>query len=185
MDNRLLLEGGLAASFAGMSAQKAGRLGAFNTTEALLSLEKAAIDQGRRVRLAPYGDYREYVGESRPKTFDDISSDPAVVAFLESAYRRPEDVDFYIGLFAEDPVKNSPLPPLLLHMVAVDAFSQALTNPLLSKHVMNDPQATFSTEGWEAIQRTGSLRDLVDRNAPGGAGKERISMTQKGWKYDW
>jgi prostaglandin-endoperoxide synthase 2 len=185
MDNRLLIDAGLAESFAGMSAQRAGRLGPFNTTEHLVPLEKAAIDQGRRVRLAPYGDYRDYVGESRPTDFSDISKDPAVVDFLASTYERPSDVDFYIGLFAEDAVKNSPLPSLLLSMVAIDAFSQALTNPLLSKHVLRDKAGTFSKEGWDAIERTGSLRDIVDRNAPGGAGTARISMTRKGWTYAW
>jgi prostaglandin-endoperoxide synthase 2 len=185
MDNRLVIAGGLANSFADMSAQPAGRLGAFNTTEHLLPLEQAAIDQGRLVRLASYSDYRAYVGESRPREFSDISSDPAVVTFLESTYRSPNDVDFYVGLFAEDRVKNSPLPSLLLSMVAVDAFSQALTNPLLSKHVLSNRQATFSTEGCEAIDRTSSLRDILDRNCPGGAGDRRISMTQDGWTYAW
>jgi prostaglandin-endoperoxide synthase 2 len=185
MDNRPLVAGGLARSFTGMSAQRAGRLGSFNTTQHLLALEKAAIDQGRRVRLAPYADYRDYVGKSRPEDFGDISSDPAVVDFLASCYRRPDDVEFYIGLFAEDTVDGSPLPSLLLSMVAIDAFSQALTNPLLSKHVLRDKAATFSTVGWEAIEATGSLRDLLDRNCPGGVGKARVSMTREGWRLAW
>ncbi|MCA1707424.1 MAG: heme peroxidase [Actinobacteria bacterium] len=185
MDNRQLIAGGLCKSFVSMSSQRAGRLGPFNTTESLLQLEVAAVDQGRRVRLASYADYREFVGMSRPKEFTDISSDSAVVRFLESSYRHPDDVDFYIGLFAEDRVKNSPLPPLLLSMVAVDAFSQALTNPLLSKHVLKDKVATFSREGWEAIEGTSSLRDILDRNCPGGVGANRISMTQEGWAYAW
>lgn len=181
MDNRLLLAGGLAGGFADMSAQPAGRLGPFNTPEALLAVERNAIEQGRRVRLAPYADYCVYVGRSRPETFADISGDPAVVEFLSKAYKKPADVDFYIGLFAEDQVPNSPLPPLLLNMVAVDAFSQALTNPLLSKHVFRE--STFSSPGWKALNETGSLRDIVDRNSPGGAGTRPIGMTRKGWKF--
>lgn len=181
MDNRLLLAGGLAGGFADMSAQRAGRLGPFNTPEALLAVEKNAIDQGRRVRLAPYADYCDYVGRPRPAQFSDISSDPAVVEFLSEAYESPADVDFYIGLFAEDQVPNSPLPSLLLSMVAVDAFSQALTNPLLSKHVFRE--STFSAPGWDAINSTGSLRDIVDRNCPDGAGNRAISMTRPGWTF--
>jgi prostaglandin-endoperoxide synthase 2 len=185
MDNRHLVAAGLAAGFVGIGSQRAGRLGPFNTTEHLLALEKAAIDQGRRIRLAPYADYRAYVGESRPQSFSDISSNPAVVDFLESLYKRPDQVDFYIGLFAEDPVENSPLPPLLLSMVAVDAFSQALTNPLLSKHVLRDKAATFSATGWEAVERTSSIRDMVDRNCAGGLGRARVSMTREGWRPAW
>ena len=183
MDNRLLIGAGLAGAFADMSGQRAGRLGAFNTPEALLGVERNAIDQGRRVRLAPYADYCEYVGRARPKSFSGISGDPAVVEFLATAYKSPADVDFYIGLFAEDQAANSPLPPLLLAMVAVDAFSQALTNPLLSKHVFKE--STFSEPGWEAIKETKRLRDIVDRNSPGGAGDRPISLTQPDWKFAW
>jgi prostaglandin-endoperoxide synthase 2 len=68
-------------------------------------------------------------------------------------------------------------------MVAVDAFSQALTNPLLSEHVFN--AATFTPEGMATIEQTGSLAEMVARNAPGGAGGGRISMTQQGWTYPW
>ena len=104
-----------------------------------------------------------------------------MIEFLQANHSSPEDVDFYIGLFAEDTVKNSPLPPLLLRMVAVDAFSQALTNPLLSEHVFNPN--TFSKIGWDIIQSTDSLSDILDRNSPNGVGNARIDMTLSGWKY--
>ena len=90
-------------------------------------------------------------------------------------------MDFYIGLFAEDTVKNSPLPPLLLRMVAVDAFSQAFTNPLLSEHVFK-PE-TFSALGWDTINSTGFLRDVLMRNSPQGIGTTRIGMTLSSWRY--
>jgi len=104
-----------------------------------------------------------------------------VVDFLAAHYASPEDVDFYIGLFAEDTVRNSPLPPLILRMVAVDAFSQAFTNPLLSQSVFK-PE-TFSEIGWDAIRSTQTLRDLVDRNSPQGVGDSRISMTLSSWTH--
>jgi prostaglandin-endoperoxide synthase 2 len=181
MNNRLLLDGGLLNAFADMSSQTAGKLGAFNTSDALLHLEKDAIKQGRLCELASYSDYREYVSLKRPKDFTDISSNPRVISFLKSAYQKVDDVDFYVGLFAEDTVKNSPLPPLLLRLVAVDAFSQALTNPLLSEHVFK-PE-TFSKPGWEAISETKSLRDILDRNIPAPDKNARISMTLDNWKY--
>jgi prostaglandin-endoperoxide synthase 2 len=181
MNNRLLIEGGLFNAFADMSSQTAGKLGAFNTADALLHLEQDAIKQGRLCELASYGDYREYVSLSRPKNFTDVSSDQRVVDFLKRAYKNVDDIDFYVGLFAEETVKNSPLPPLLLRLVAVDAFSQALTNPLLSEHVFK-PE-TFSKPGWEAISTTKSLRDVLNRNVPVANGTARISMTLENWKY--
>ena len=47
-------------------------------------------------------------------------------------------------------------------MVASDAFTQALTNPLLSKHVFN--AGTFTKYGLKLIQNTKTIRHLVDRN---------------------
>jgi prostaglandin-endoperoxide synthase 2 len=126
-------------------------------------------------------DYREYVHLPPPRKFEDISTDQRVVELLRAAYNNKlENVEFYVGLFAEDPVRNSPLLPLILRMVAVDAFSQALTNPLLSKSVFNSK--TFSPLGWEVIANTGSLRDILDRNTPEGVGKARIGMTLPNWR---
>lgn len=181
MNNRLLIDGGLRRAFTDMSSQRAARLGPFNTAEFLWEIETRAIDQGRLADLAPYTDYRDYVSLSRPRDFSDISEDSRVVDFLRKTYQRVEDIDFYVGLFAEDLVEDSPLPPLMLRMVAVDAFSQALTNPLLSKHVYNED--TFSITGWKAIHSTGSLQDILDRNAGfDPLANLYIGMTLPGWK---
>jgi len=182
-DNRLLIGGGLAQGFIDMSAQSACAIGLFNTPEALLDVELRSIIQGRVIDLASYADYRVYAGMSRPTSFADISSNPAVVEGLAAAYASPDDVDFYVGLFAEDRVANAPLPELLLRMVAVDAFSQALTNPLLSEHVFT--YRTFSDYGWEQIQTTHSLRDLVVRNATLPSPDAFIGMTRRDWSYVW
>ena len=175
-----LIHAGLADAFAGVSAQKAARLGAFNTAAALVPIERQAVEQGRRVRLASYAAYREYMNMSPPRTFGDISKNPRVVDFLSDVYESPADVEFYIGLFAEDPGKNTSLPPLILAMVAVDAFSQALTNPLLSEHVFNE--RTFSPTGWAAISQKNTIAAIVRRNTPEGAVGGPITMTQPGWK---
>lgn len=177
-----LIDSGLLQSFADMSAQAAGELGAFNTATDILPVEDAAIRQDRLCRLQSYGEYREYVGLSAPRRFEDVSSNPDIVTFLRSAYDTPKDIEYYIGMFAEDRVKNSPLPPLILKMVAIDAFSQALTNPLLSEHVYKE--STFTKFGWETIAATGSLGDIVRRNVEGGDGSRFIGMTQPSWKQE-
>jgi prostaglandin-endoperoxide synthase 2 len=181
MNNRLLLDAGLRRAFTGISGQRAGRLGPFNTPERLLDLETRAIGQGRLLDLAPYTDYREYVSLPRPQDFDDVSKDPRVVDFLGNTYGRVEDIEFYVGLFAEDLVPDSPLPPLILRMVGVDAFSQALTNPLLSKYVYKEE--TFSAAGWKAINSTARLKDIVDRNTRFNPLSDlHIGLTLPDWK---
>lgn len=178
MDNRFLVAAGLVQAFRDISTQQAGRLGAHNTTPSLLSVEQGAIEHGRIARLAPYVDYKAYMHKRgrRPQQFTDVSSDPSVVDFLQSTYASVDDIEFYVGLFAEDPDPNSPLPTLLGEMVAVDAFSQALTNPLLSKHVMANKIDAFSAPGWEAIAATSSMRDILQRNTPPGTDLTNVSM---------
>jgi prostaglandin-endoperoxide synthase 2 len=183
MRNDLLLDGGLVQAFSEFGSETAGRLGVQNTADALLDIEMAAVNQGRLCNVAPYSDYREYVQLKRPDSFEEINPNPSVWRLLQQLYRHPARIEFYTGLFCEEPVANSPLPPLMLRMVAVDAFSQALTNPLLSEHVFNE--TTFSAVGWKAIQSTGSIAQLLDRNSPGGLQGARVSMTRSDWSYRW
>lgn len=182
-NNQLLIDNGLVDSFLEASSQRAAKLGALNTNIALLTAEEKAIEQGRLCCLDTYASYRDYVSLPKTKSFSDISKNKVVCDILACLYSTPADIEFYVGLFAEDKVENSPLPPLILRMVAVDAFSQALTNPLLSKHVYNE--STFSRLGLEAIDSTSTLSDVLSRNANKHFQNSDVGMTQKGWKYKW
>ena len=181
MNNLLLTQRGLSRAFIDMSEQRAGRLGAFNTPDSLLDVEASAIMQNRLCELAPYADYCEYVRRPRPVRFEDISQDPEVVTYLKNIYAEPGDIDFYVGLFAEDTRKNSPLPPLILSMVGLDAFSQAFTNPLISRNVYNEQ--TFSKVGWSTINETTRIEDIVRRNSgTQTVPRDSIRMTQRAWR---
>jgi prostaglandin-endoperoxide synthase 2 len=103
-------------------------------------------------------------------------------SLLSELYGVPDNVEFYPGLFAEDFVPDFPLPGLLMRMVAVDAFSQALTNPLLSEHVFNAD--TFTPWGLQLINDTSKLGDILGRNKPPRAPTATpIEMTQATWHY--
>ena len=182
LDNRPLLASGLAAAFGGAAAQPAAEIGALNTNASLLIVEQLAIGQGRSNRIQSYNAYRVQYGVSPVTSFGQISSNPGIVAALEAAYASVDEVEFYPGIFAEDRVAKSPLPGLMMRMVGVDAFSQALTNPLLSQHVFN--AQTFTPWGFQLIQDTHDLGQILQRNCPPGAVEpEDIVMTQKGWRY--
>ena len=144
-------------------------------------MEAKSIRQGRACDLDTYVRYRAYCGLPAPQKFEDISSDPEVVRILKANYASVADIEFYVGLFAEDRIINSPLPELVNTMVAVDAFSQALTNPLLSQHVFN--KQTFSEYGWQLINQPVSIKALVERNSPGGPISGFIGMTQLDWDF--
>lgn len=189
-NNLPLTEVGLKRAFEDMSAQPAARLGPRNTNDHLLDTEEASVRQGRICQLASYNAYREYLGQKPARDFSDISSDWTVVDALTAAYGAGNinDVDFYVGIFSQDRQKNSPLPEIILVFVALDAFSQALTNPLLSEHVFKvseDPgleHPAFTNYGLEQVADCGSLRDIVARNVDRPETMGFVGMTQSNWR---
>jgi len=184
LNNEQLLAGGLAQAFVDISANRATELGLHNTANWLVEVEELAVNQARENRIAPFVEYLSAFGHDRAKSWADINPDRKTQTELEALYGDVDRLEFYTGLFAQPRTKDAPLPPLLQTMVAVDAFSQALTNPLLSEHVWGDPKVqreTFTPEGLEAIEATKTLRDILERNA-NGLGDRFVGMTREGWK---
>jgi heme peroxidase len=180
-DTSLLTSTGLGHFLAAASSQPAGRMCLFNTDDFLVTVaETASIEQARAAGLASYNDYRRTCRHRPAASFAEISSDPKIQQQLADLYPGGvEDVEFYVGLFAEDLGPNDVLPPLMMTMVAFDAFSQALTNPLLAPRVFNEE--TFSAVGMEIIDGTTCLSDVVERNVPQQCQPHFVSMTRRGY----
>jgi len=178
-DNRPLESAGLAAAFLATSRQKACALGLFNTPHDLLRTEIASVNQARSAHLGSYNDYRKAVGFPPAITFEDINDDPVVSEALKKLYVEPGNVEFYVGLFAESPRPNAAIMALIGRFVAIDAFSQAFTNPLLSQHVFN--AKTFTQEGIDCIAATATLEDVLRRNVanPASLARGSVTTTQK------
>lgn len=187
LDNGSLVSAGLARAFKWAGQTKAAQLGLHNTAiylEKNLVVESRAIAQNRERHLQGYNAYRQFMGMKPVSDFDEVTGDPAVQKELRDLYGTPDRVDFYVGLFAEDPGLNSPMPPLLGGMVALDAFTQALNNPLLSKQVFNEK--TFTATGMKTIEATKTLWDILSRNlgaktVPGLSASD-VHMTRADWK---
>jgi len=175
----IVVERGLSACFEDASNQPAGRVGLFNSPPEVWQAELASVEQARAVKLRPYNEYRRLARFPRATLFEDVSSDPHVQQRLRDLYRDVDHIEFYPGLFAEDVRRNAVLPPLIGRMVAIDAFSQAFTNPLLSPRVFN-PE-TFSPLGWNLIRTTRTLSDVVHRNVPDRARPPKVTMTRSDW----
>jgi prostaglandin-endoperoxide synthase 2 len=196
LNNAPLIASGLAVSFAEVSANHATALGLGNSASFLIRAEEKAVAQARTNNIASYNDYREAMDMDRADSFEDIvgkSSNAAEKARrkaladeLKRLYGTPDNVEFYVGLFAEPLDENGPLPDLILAMVAMDAFSQALTNPLLSKHVWGDKnnrELAFTKKGIKAIEDTKTVKDVLLRNASG-LGSRFVGMTRADWRRD-
>ena len=165
IDNALLESLSLLALITGASQEPAGKIGLFNTPHFLLGAEYQSVKMGRDFRLQGFNDYRERFGMDRLRSWDELTSDARVKEALQALYKDIDKLELVIGLLAEEAKDGALFGGLLNTMVAVDAFTQALTNPLLASQVYT--AETFSAWGLEQIQATPSLQALVDRNVKG------------------
>jgi prostaglandin-endoperoxide synthase 2 len=171
---------GLGACFEAASEQPAGQIGLGNTPPELWYVEQLSVEMGRAVQVASYNDYRELSKTPRVTDFDQITSNVTVREQLRKLYGHVDNIEFYVGLLAEDVSANGVCPGLMGHMVSLDAFSQVYTNPLLATRIYNEQ--TFSRVGLEILRSTNSLSQIVNRNVPERPGGYYVSMTRKDWK---
>ncbi len=138
-----------------------------NNPDFLWDAEKSAHQFARDQRVRPFVEYQFAFHEDMAKDFKDLAGDTPLAAELEKLYGGDiKRVEFLVGLFAQQHADNEVLPSLMRTMVAVDAFSQIFTNPLLASNIYCD--AAFSEVGNNIINTTKSFQQLVARNcAPG------------------
>jgi prostaglandin-endoperoxide synthase 2 len=175
----MIINKGLGAMFEETCSQPAAQLGLFNTPEFLIPTETASITAGREAKLRTYNDYRELCKYPRVTDFNQITGDEDVQKELKRLYGHVDNIELYVGLYAEDLRPNSALPPLVGRLIGIDAFSEAFTNPLLAENIFN-PE-TFSPVGWEEIKNTKTLSQVLNRNVPGGK-EYKISFYNEDWE---
>ncbi|MDO6802487.1 peroxidase family protein [Wenyingzhuangia sp. 1_MG-2023] len=174
-NNQFVENNNLETIFHQLSYQKAGKMTLSNTPDFMMHAEMSSLFISRASKLKPYADYCEHFSgamvksskKARPRVMSDITKDENQLALLNSLYNGDVDkVDLTVGALAQDPPKNvmyeeKPiLGDLMLQMIASDAFSHALTNPLLSEQVYNEN--TFSAFGMKIINHIGSLKEIID-----------------------
>jgi len=169
----LLMDTGLGELMEAASRQRAWELGLFNIPGFLLFVEARSVLQGRTNKVGSYNDYREAFKFPRVTRFEQVTDDLDRIDALRKLYGEVDNIEFFVGLFAEPILPLGALPSLLKRIVAFDAFSMALTNPLLSEHVFNE--TTFTKSGMSLIAATGCLQDILNRNLRPGQ-KAKASM---------
>jgi prostaglandin-endoperoxide synthase 2 len=170
-NNDLVLAKGVEWLIATCSRSRAARIGLFNTPPFLTerrtpdwpAVEERSIALMRAARLQPYNAYRRRFGMPPKTGFADLTSDPAAEARLAELYGDIDALEWYVGIFAEDHPADQMMGELLTAMVGYDAFTQALTNPLLAPEVFTE--ATFTRTGLGVIRKTASMQQIVSRNA--------------------
>lgn len=162
-NNNWLVNNGVEPLIENLSTQAAGKITLGNQPAWLNGVSADTIALMRASDLPSYNDYRRRFGLKSANSFADITDDPAMQAELAAAYPDGVDsVEWFIGMYAEDHSKAAIMGELMQAMVSYDAFTQALTNPLLADEVFNEK--TFSDVGMVELEKTNSLADLVRRN---------------------
>lgn len=161
-NNAWLLDIGVDRLCLDASRQLAGRIGLYNNPDFLSEVKANSLDMARKCQLASYNDYRRHYGLKPVPSFDALTGDASISKKLCELYGDIEKLEWFVGVFAEDYDKSEMMGELLIFMVANDAFTQALTNPLLADQVYNAD--TFSAEGLSIIDSTESLANIIVRN---------------------
>ena len=164
INNNVFTTKGLAECLRLASSVPAGRITLHNTPSELVDADLAAIKKSRAWRLRPYVEYLDHFGVPRPTSFEELTGDSELAKELRGLYDdRLDLVEFPIGVLAEKRLGTQILGPLMTVMVGYDAFSHALTNPLLAKRNFNVD--TFTSIGLNSIKYTSRLSDLLARNS--------------------
>jgi prostaglandin-endoperoxide synthase 2 len=185
----LVMESGLEAVISAASRQRTGRIGLHNTPDFFFqpfpigadvrSVMERTVAMGRDARLRSYNDYREAFSFPRLGCFEELTSDPELLTELKTLYHdNIDDLEWHVGIFAEEPGEGFILGDLMTRMVGFDAFTHALTNPLMSIYVHNE--RTFTREGLNIIEQTGNISDLVKRNVQDSRGVDASFKHLKG-----
>jgi len=161
-NNALLEQVGVGAIIDEASRQSAGRVSLQNTPNFLLPAESWSIQMGRMFRLQPFNAYRSHFGLDPFSDYSELTSDRQLQKALKKVYPNINDLEFVVGLFAEEADPGLLFGDLLNQMVAYDAFTQIFSNPLLSSRIYN--AHTFTELGLDAINNTPTIDALADRN---------------------
>jgi prostaglandin-endoperoxide synthase 2 len=170
-NNAVVIERGLEWLLAQCSRSRAARIGLFNTPEFLTrrstpdhpAVEERSITLMRQARLQSYNAYRQRFGMAPKRDFADLTSDVAVQRRLTELYGDVDSLEWYVGILAEDYPEDQMMGELLTAMVGYDAFTHALTNPVLAPQVFTE--STFARAGLRIVSTTPSLEQILARNA--------------------
>ncbi|WP_231734116.1 peroxidase family protein [Calycomorphotria hydatis] len=114
------------------------------------------IQRGRDHGLADYNQARIDYGLAPVTSFDQISSDPDVVAKLEQLYDSVDEIDVWVGGLAEDHVPGSSVGELF-HTIIVDQFERLRDGDRFWY------QNIYNGHELKEIEQT-TLADVIERN---------------------
>ncbi|QDU77824.1 peroxidase [Bremerella volcania] len=134
------------------------------------------IQRGRDHGLADYNTTRVAYGLDPVSSFDEISSNPDVVAALQATYDSVDDIDLWVGGLAEDHVAGSSIGELFRTIIA-DQFTRLRDGDRFWY------QNLFTGRQLQEIEQT-SLSDIITRNTSITSLQENVFFDASVWIHD-
>lgn len=140
--------------------QRAGKLTLMNTNPWLVDhVVLRGIQKTREYEMASYNDYREHFGYTRLKKFEEITDDPKLVQKLKSVYRTVDDIEYYVGIFAEEKEFAGIHGPMLANSGVAFTFGGIFASRIFEPGLMNEESLT--KRGMELIDEFQYMGDFV------------------------
>eukprot|EP01080_Neovahlkampfia_damariscottae_P002615 gene2615-3575_t len=167
---KYIQEYGLETIVGNVTSQNIGRLGLNNTVDFLKPIEITTLLHSRVFKAKSFVEYKEFFEAVEIKDFSDITKNEELQKKLKEIYKDPKNIDYYVGLLAED--HDYLVPDLMQQQLAIYAFTAIYSNPVASEHNWNE--ATMTKIGWERIHNT-RLSNFLNRNLQETGGKNIIN----------
>jgi len=154
----LMRKHGLERFLLSASNTGAGKMTLFNTDPFLCKVAVLpTIEKTRLYKLRSFNDYRERFGFERYSSFEELTEDAEVLESLRKLYRSVDDVEFYVGLFAEIKLGKA------LHGTTVTAlFASFVMSFVTSSLLFRKPWKEMLTPlGKQIVNNTHHVKDLI------------------------
>lgn len=170
-------DGGLERAIFSAGATRAGKLELLNVNEWLVqNVVKPGMKKCREYELASYNDYREHFGFGRMKSFEQVSSDPRIVAKLKAVYKDVDQIEYYPGVFAEDKDFGGIHGPFLATIGVGMTYCGIFASRLFEPHIVNEK--CLGKRGMELAGEVNYFQDLTRLHTRLGDARVRFTMPQ-------
>eukprot|EP01080_Neovahlkampfia_damariscottae_P006746 gene6746-10911_t len=158
-NSHIVQELGLEQITKDITTQNIGRLGLDNTPDFLKYVEITTLLHSRILKTESFVEYKQFFEGKEIRDFSDITRDKVTQKKLKDLYGEVENVDYYVGLLAED--HDHMVGDLMQMQLAIYALTAIFSNPICSPKIWK--KETFSPKGWERIHNT-RLSGFINRN---------------------
>jgi len=129
----------------------------------LIHVEKHTIEEGRLLNLATYNDYRERMGMPRAFHFEDINSNQSVIHALRKHYKSVDEIEFYVGMMAEEVPADRLFPPLLNRILSAVAFNVIMLQLWLAPTIWSRRDELLTSFGRKRVDDS-TIQTLIYRH---------------------